>query len=378
MMPKIKVLHIYKTSFYDSKGGVEVFIDTLANATSHLGVENRVLSLHKKPSKTPIQLDKYEIIQAKQNLFLASTGFSVSAFSLFKELAKEADIIHYHFPNPFADILHFICKIDKPTLLTYHSDIIKQRFLFKLYTPLMTKFLESVDHIVSTSPNYLATSEVLKQHEHKVTVIPIGINKADYPKLNNERVKYWRARLPQPFFLFIGAMRYYKGLHIALDAIKSTNMQFVIAGVGGIEAELKQQAKKNQLDNVQFLGLISDEDKVALLHLCYAFVFPSHLRSEAFGISLLEAATYGKPLISCEIGTGTSFVNKHELTGLVIEPSSAKALKSAMQYLLDNPNKAAEFGSNAQTRSQTLFTAQEQADSYYKIYQELLKKSRNQ
>lgn len=372
MSKKIKVLHVYKTSFFDSKGGVQVFINTLANTTSDLGVENTVFSLHNTPTQMPIELNKYKIIQAKQNFFLASTGFSISAFYLFKKLAKQADIIHYHFPNPFADMLHFCCQIHKPSVITYHSDIVKQRYLLRLYSPLMSSFLNSVNRIVATSPNYVKSSQVLKKYTDKVSTIAIGITKNDYPCLNNEKVDYWKARLPQPFFLFVGAMRYYKGLHIALDALKNTNIQFAIAGEGGIQEKLKHQAQKHNLKNVHFLGGVSDEDKIALLHLCYAFVFPSHLRSEAFGISLLEAAFYGKALISCEIGTGTSFVNKHEVTGLVIPPSSPKKLRTAMEYLINNPAKVAEFGENAKQRVQQLFTAEKQANAYLEIYQELI------
>ena len=100
----MKVLYVYKTSMPASYGGVESFIDTLCKAGTKLGVKNTVLTLHPKPQKQPIQMDGYSVHQAKQNLFLASTGFSVSAFSKFKRLSNDADIIHYHFPNPFADI----------------------------------------------------------------------------------------------------------------------------------------------------------------------------------------------------------------------------------------------------------------------------------
>ena len=115
--------------------------------------------------------------------------------------------------------------------------------------------------------------------------------------------------MSKPFFLFVGSMRYYKGLHIALEAIVGTEIQIGIAGVNGIEKDLKAQAAALQLKNIHFFGFVNDEDKVALLNLCHGFIFPSHLRSEAFGISLLEAAVSGKPMISSEIGTGTSFVN---------------------------------------------------------------------
>ncbi len=371
-MENINVLHVYKTSMPASYGGVESFIDTLCKADSKLGVRNAVLTLNPTPQKQPIEMDGYAVHQAKQNLFVASTGFSLLAFSKFKRLANEADIIHYHFPNPFADMLHLVCSHKKPCVVTYHSDIIKQKYLLHIYRPLKQHFLKSIDHIVATSPNYFVSSDVLQQFAGKVSIIPIGIDHEFYRTFDSERLNYWRHRLPEPFFLFIGAMRYYKGLHIALEAISGTKIRVAIGGINGIEKELKSQAASLQLNKIDFLGFVNDEDKVALLHLCYGFIFPSHLRSEAFGISLLEAATVGRPMISCEIGTGTTFVNSANETGLVINPGSPLALREAMQYLLDNPAIAAKMGKNAKKRSRELFTAEQQAKSYYELYRRLL------
>lgn len=367
---RVKVLHFYKTSLPQSMGGVEVFIDTLCNASASLNVENVVLSLADAPRKDPIQMHSYLVLQAQQNLFVASTGFSLAAFHKLHTLAKDADIIHYHFPNPFADMLHFVCKINKPVVVTYHADIIKQQHIMWLYAPLMHKFLRAAQAIVATSANYVQTSETLQQHRDKVKVIPIGINKANLAAVDPERVRYWRERLPEKFFLFVGALRYYKGLHVALAAVRRTDYQLVLAGAGGVEAELKEQARG--LANVHFVGAVSDQDKAILHHLSYAFVFPSHLRSEAFGISLLEAAAFGKAAISCEIGTGTSLVNVDQATGLVVEPGSAPALRAAMQFLLDNPDKTAAFGVHAEKRYAQMFTAEQQALAYRELYEGLL------
>lgn len=367
----LNVLHVCQSSLPRSMGGIEVFIDTLSNTTAKQGINNTVLSLDKNPSETPIPIGQYTVYHAKEHIRVASTGFSLSAFPLFKQLASEADIIHYHFPNPFSDLLHFICRIKKPSLVSYHSDIIKQKHLIKCYRPLMKCFLNSVNHLVATSPNYLQSSEVLQHYSDKTSVIPIGLDIKHYPKPDSSKLDYWREKLPQPFFLFVGVTRYYKGLHTALDAIKDSPLQLVIVGKGGVEQDLHMQAQKNHLDNVTFLGSVSDEDKVALLQLCYAFVFPSHLRSEAFGISLLEAAHYGKALISCEIGTGTSYINAHDETGLVIPPESPHALRMAMLDLLNNPEKTAELGRNAKLRASKLFTAEQQAHDYAALYKEL-------
>ncbi|NDC57110.1 MAG: glycosyltransferase, partial [Alphaproteobacteria bacterium] len=131
------------------------------------------------------------------------------------------------------------------------------------------------------------------------------------------------------------ALRYYKGLHIVLEALKDHDWPVVIAGTGPEEKKLKARAAQLGLKNIVWAGKITDDDKWALLRLCHAFVFPSHLRSEAFGISLLEAAMAGKPMISAELGTGTSYINAHNETGLVVPAGDAGGLAQAMQKVFD-------------------------------------------
>jgi len=372
MCKKIKVLHICITSFPASYGGIESFVDTLCNEHSKLNVDNIVMSLNPKPRNKSIIIHGYRVIQAKQNLFLASTGFSISAFKIFRQLTKEVDIIHYHYPNPFADILHLLCKPKKKTIVTYHSDIIRQKYLLRFYKPIRNMFLRSVDSIIATSPNYFVTSKILQNFTDKVSIIPIGINPNVLKNIKLERVKYWQSRFSEPFFLFVGAMRYYKGLHIAIHAIAETNIKLVICGTGEQEKKLKKLVENLKLKNVTFVGSITDEDKFALLNICYGFIFPSHLRSEAFGISLLEAAISGKPMISCEIGTGSSFINLNNKTGIVVNPGSHVELREAMTFLLDNPNIAKKFGKNAQIRALDLFNSEKQAISYMKLMHKLL------
>lgn len=371
-MNNIKVLHFYKTAIPSTIGGVEVFMDTLCDTTADLGVNSTILALSKDPAPNVVAMPKYKLVQAKQNFFIASTGFSFSVVSKFRRLAAAADIIHYHFPNPFADILHVANQIKKPSVVTYHSDIIKQKHLLKIYNPLMHKFLAATDKIIATSENYFNTSAVLQKYADKVEIIPVGLDTKNLSALNPERVAYWQQRLPADFFLFVGALRYYKGLYTALDAIKGTNLQLAIAGSGGIENELKNYARQHGISNAHFVGNISEQDKVALHHLSKAFVFPSHLRSEAFGLSLVEAAALKKPMISCEIGTGTSFINVDQLTGFVIRPEAAPELRAAMHRLLECPDTATQFGINAQQRYLDLFTATKQAESYVNVYRQLL------
>jgi rhamnosyl/mannosyltransferase len=236
----------------------------------------------------------------------------------------------------------------------------------------MSRFLHSVDAIVATSPNYRVTSDVLQQFQAKTEVIPIGLDRTLYPEPSVERYHFWRNQLGDQFFLFIGVLRYYKGLHILLEALALGDLPTVIVGAGPIESELKTKAVELGLKNVKFLGQISDEDKATILSLSYAIVFPSHLRSEAFGISLLEGAMFGKPMISSEIGTGTSFINIDNETGVVVPPSSPVDLNKAMTYLWNSPERAQEMGKAAGKRFTNLFTADRMCKSYKNLYLRVL------
>ncbi|QDW34006.1 MULTISPECIES: glycosyltransferase family 4 protein [Yersinia] len=368
----LKVLHFYKTYYPDSFGGIEQVIFQLCEGGARRGIDSTVLSLSKRGSIINKKIGSHSVYCSPINLELASTPFSFQALKDFKKLANQADIIHYHFPFPFMDMVHFLSGIKKPTVVSYHSDIVKQKNMLKIYTPLMNGFLNDVSHIVAASPNYVATSITLKKFVHKVSVIPYGLDEKSYPVPTLERLDCWKNKIGPRFFLFIGAFRYYKGLHILIEAAKNSTYPIVIVGAGPIESELKHQAEELKIENIHFLGAVSDEDKAALLTLCYAVVFPSHLRSEAFGITLLEGAMYGKPLISSEIGTGTTFINIDQQTGLVVPPSDYKALRVAMDNLWNNIELSAEFGRNSRARYLDYFVSEKMVSSYIDLYNNLI------
>ena len=368
----MRVLHFYKTYYPDSLGGVEQVIRQLCVGTTRLGVRNDVLTLTRDTSNLEFEFEGHQVHRVPLDFEIASTGFSFRAIRKLARLARECDVVHYHFPWPFMDLAHFLARIRKPSLVTYHSDIVRQKHLLRVYQPLKHRFLQSVDTIVATSPNYLASSAVLDRYRDKTRTITYGLDKATYPEPDAALLDKWRAQVGDKFFLFVGVLRYYKGLHILLDAVANSDYPVVIVGAGPIEQELKAHAERLGLTHVLFVGALDDADKVALLTLCYAVAFPSHLRSEAFGISLLEGAMFGKPMISSEIGTGTTYINIHEDTGLVVPPSDPQAFGEAMRTLWDKPEMAAAMGKRAAARYWELFTAEQMAASYKALYEELV------
>jgi rhamnosyl/mannosyltransferase len=179
----------------------------------------------------------------------------------------------------------------------------------------------------------------------------------------------WRQRVGTGFFLFVGAPRYYKGLPYLIEGARIARVQLVLAGVS---AEQMRPAS----ENIKVLGHITEEDKAALFALARAVVLPSHLRSEAYGLVLLEAARAGRPMICCELGTGTTYVNVAGETGLVVEPANALALAGAMRALAGDDALAARLGRAAQTRFDQFFGADVMGRSYDEIYRSVLRAGR--
>ncbi|WP_413285372.1 glycosyltransferase [Vibrio sp. MA40-2] len=367
----MKVLHLYRTCYPETKGGLEQAIRYICKGTAELGVENTILTLG--DSNKDYLYENYRIIVIKKDLEISSNGFSLRLISTFIKLSRTHDIIHYQYPWPTGDLLSLFAP-KKPSLVSYQSDIVKQKILKKLYWPLEQRFLSKVDRIMASSPQYAKTSHNLIKFKDKVEIIPLAIDESSYPAVSNDNLEKWQHKVGEGFFLFIGVLRYYKGLHYLLEAANINKLPVVIAGDGPERKALQDYIDRHNLTNIKMVGFISEEDKASLHTLSKAFVFPSHLRSEAFGISLVEAQMYGKPVVSCDIGTGSSYVNINNQTGYTVEPENAMAFSNAMIKINDNITICTELGQNSRKRFENNFTSKRYAKNYIDSYNSLLNK----
>ncbi|NMM20421.1 MAG: glycosyltransferase [Rhodoferax sp.] len=369
------VLHVYRTYFPDPPGGLQEAIRQIALSTSMQGLTNTIFTLSPRPVPAVLQRTEARVVRSLSWAAPASCDLGgPAAFATFSRLAREADVLHYLFPWPFADVLRAAVRSDRPAVLTYISDVVRQRWLGAAYAPLMWRTLRQMRVIVANSPAYARTSPVLSHPDFrdKVRVIPLGIEESSYPKDGDPAIiKRLGLSADEPFFLFIGVLRYYKGAHFLVQAAKTLGAKVVIAGSGPEGASLQSLSAETGADNVVFAGQITNAEKVALLKRCRALVLPSHLRSEAYGMVLVEAAMFGRPLISCEIGTGTSYVNAHEETGFVVAPESPAELLQAMNMLLTDDDLAASMGNAARARYERLFSGPALGRAYADLFREV-------
>ena len=371
----LSVMHVYRTYFPDPPGGLQEAIRQIALATGAQGVTNTIFTLSPQPDPAILLRPEARVVRGRSWIAPASCDIGgFASFKAFAHLAREVDALHYLFPWPFSDVLHTVTRPDTPAVLTYVSDVVRQRWLGAAYAPMMWHTLRQMRVIVANSPAYARTSPILSHPDirDKVRVIPLGIEESSYPKDGDEAVfNRIGIDLDEPYFLFIGVLRYYKGVHFLVRAAKSLGAKVVIAGSGPEGASLQALAAEIGADNVLFSGQVTEAEKVALLKRCRALVLPSHLRSEAYGMVLVEAALFGRPLISCEIGTGTSFVNEHEETGFVVEPESPDALALAMNTLLLDEALSARMGAAARNRYEKQFSGPALGKAYAGLFREI-------
>ena len=368
----MRVLHFYRTYFPDSQGGLEEVIRQICQSSTAHGVESRVLSLSRTPASEPVQRNECLLFQAKMDFEIASCSIGLFAGKIYQPLLDWADVVHLHYPWPYSDLLHLIYSSNKPTVLTYHSDVVRQRFLRALYKPLEYSYLNSVNEIVATSETYKNTSKNLKKYAAKTSVIPIGIDELTYPVPSADKLAQVKDTYGEDFFLFVGMLRYYKGLDTLISAAQGLSKQVFIVGKGPEELSLRNQIKRLGCDNVELLGFVDDETKMALYKLSRCVVLPSHLRSEAYGVSLVEGAMMSKPLISADVGSGTTFVNIHQQTGIVVKPKCVQSLTNALQRLAEDDQLVDEYGINARRHFETEMTAEKMGRRYVQLYEKLI------
>ena len=369
----MRVLHVYKSFYHEDHGGIPQAIRHLANGCRKYGIKSEVFTLSRTASKDPISFEGCTVTEAQTTFEISSTPFSIQAFLKFRKLAPKFDLIHYHYPYPFGDLLYLFGAQSIPSIVTYHSDIVRQRVLKHPYYPLQTFFLNSVDRIVCTSKRYAETSSVLKKYNAKTEIVSLGIDKNKYSPPSPDTASKWAKKINSPFILFLGALRDYKGIDTLIRSAKGFNGKIVIVG----KNEDFKKNNINNINNILFTGNVDEDDKSALLQLCNALVLPSHYRSEAFGLVLLEAALMAKPLICTELGTGTSHVNIHNVTGLVVQPKNVDELRDAMNFLINNPEIAQNMGVAASNRFKKYFTAELMCENYARIYNDILINNRS-
>ena len=366
-----RITHIFKTYFPETGGGLEEAIRQFGRHALQRGFDVEVVCAG--PRSTNLRLpDGIRVRFFKTSLEVLSSPFSLSFARAFRNVCRETDILHFHFPWPAAELLAITHGINKPALATFHCDIHRLGPLKTLYQPVVNRFLKKMDRICVSSRRILSTSPCLVPFRARMEEIPYFLNERRFHNLPapDPQLVEFTGNLSE-YALFTGVLRWYKGLDVLLDAAQKTDAPVVIVGKGGLHPKLAARIEQEGLRNVHLLGFRNDADYKWLVQQARLVVLPSTSPAEAFGQVLLEGLYFSKPLVSTELGTATSFVNRHDYSGLVVRPGCADALAGAMNRILKDDGLRQRFSDNARLHYLNHFTARAQGEKYIRLYRAL-------
>ncbi len=359
-------------------GGIEHHMHDLALGLTALGEDVRALVANEGRELVEGPFEGIAVTRLPRAFAYASTPVAVAMRGSLREQAAGADapdVLHLHSPYPWGEISWLGSGVSTPTVLTYHSDIVRQRFLGAAYRPWLERTLDKADLIIAGSPNMVEHSELLAPRADKCRVVPYGIHteRFDDTRTTLERATVLRAFHARPIILFVGRLVYYKGADVLLRAAEHLDADVVLIGSGPLEAPLREWTVAHGMSGrVTFLGPQPDAELAAWYRAADVFCLPSVARSEAFGLVQIEAHASGTPVVSTDLPTGVPFANLDGVTGLTVPVGDSDALAAALDRLLADDELRTRLGAQARERARAEFTVERMAAQTLEVYREAI------
>jgi rhamnosyl/mannosyltransferase len=391
----MRVCHLGK--FYPPAcGGIETHLKTLASAQARQGARVQVICVnHRDRSGRDVTWQRFthtrDVEEWDESVSLVRLGRLASIARLdvcpglldrLRRLtANDFDLLHLHVPNPTMLLALALAKPRLPWVITYHSDVVKQRFLARLVRPFEDLVFRRAGAVLVSSPTYPLGSPYLQQHSDKLVVIPFGIELQALSDPSSEALTAaakLRSAHGQPLWLLVGRLVYYKGIDQALHALRHVPGKLMVVGEGPLRQELGDLAVRlGVADRVVWLGRLPGAELIGAFQAATALWFPSNARSEAFGLVQIEALASGCPVINTNIaGSGVAWVSRHEETGLTVPVNDAAALAAAANRLLTEPGLRARLSREARRRAAAEFGQEQMAQRTLDIYERVVSSQR--
>ena len=372
----MKILQLGK--FYPPDlGGIETVMQSLTEDLNQQNIQCDVLCSNSKNKYSEEKINGYVVYRTKSWGKYFSTSISPQMIFKLREIIDNYDIVHIHHPDPMATLALYYANTKKVKIVVHwHADIVKQKIILLFYSFLQQWMLRKSNLIVTTSTKQKNEIKWLKNFQEKTVSIPIGINQnslnVDKNQFNNIKNKY----ADQEILCSLGRHVDYKGFEYLIKAGEfiDENKIILIGGSGPLSNELNKIIDNNNLhEKVKLIGKIEQNQLGAYFKACSIFCLPSVARSEAFGVVQLEAMTFSKPLIATNIyGSGTSWVNKHNKSGINVETQNSKEIANAINLILSSHQKYEEFSENSFKRFKNNFMQEKMINSFINNYKKIL------
>ncbi len=364
---KLRILHIGKY-YPPHSGGMESHLEALCGELKRT-VDLEVLVAASDGSDTSTEI--LEGVPVTRLAKLANLRSAPICPKLVRKIRdSRADLVHIHLPNPWAILAYLASRHRGPLVLTYHSDVIRQKVLSRFFKPLLRYALRRADAIIVTSFNYIDSSDVLPRFRNKCRVIPFGIRLERLQQPDAAQVKKLRRLYGPRIVLGVGRLVYYKGFEYLIDAMRFVDGRLLIVGNGPLQRVLQEKAESCGVK--QRVTFLTDVDDVSpYYHAADVFALPSVARSEAFGIVQLEAMACGKPVVNTNLDSGVPSVSLNGVSGVTVEPANSEALGQAISALMADSLRRTAYGRAGQRRVEQFFSLEEMTRQTLALYNEV-------
>jgi len=373
------VLHLGK--FYPpDNGGIESVTAALARGAAAAGMATTVLCFEEHGRGNA--QDGAVTVRRVPAIKIASQPLSLAYMREAVQRARRADIVHVHLPNMLAALAVTGIGPGPKIVLHWHSDVVGKGLLAHLTRPIERAMLRRADKVICTSQAYADASPTLRPFVGRVAVVPLGV--ADVPTRQDDPATL-RAALPpalrqhvdgRPLVLCVGRLVPYKGYATLIEAVAHlrSNAALVIVGGGPLQADLQARIDRAGCgERIRLAGRVDESTLGRLRSAASIFCMPSVERSEAFGVSLVEAMAAGLPLVATRIeGSGVPWVNLHDESGLNVAPGNAQELAAALDRLLQDEALRARLAAGARSRYERLFTELATVNATLAVYRGVL------
>jgi rhamnosyl/mannosyltransferase len=372
----VKALH-FGRFHNDNFGGIERHVSLLLSGLSRVMQVDNVVA-NETFSSCMLAADGYRVYKVPSLGIFAGMALCPTmpwrALSLHRQ--EHYNIIHLHFPDPMSHVAALALPQDMKLVISWHSDIIRQQNLLKLYQPFMNSLVARADAIVAATPAHFTSSTQLEAADlAKRRVVPYGVDFAlfDDPAMLAAG-RALREQYGRPIIFAVGRHVYYKGFEYLIRAMRHVQPDalLLLGGSGPLFNVLKAQAiTEGVVDRIRFLGRIPETQLPAYYHAAEIFCMPSVEPSEAFGMVQVEAMICRKPVVCCELKNGTTYVNRHGETGFVVAPRDSIALAEAVNVLLSDTKLRAALGVAGRARVENEFTLEHMRKGMLVLYHDL-------
>jgi rhamnosyl/mannosyltransferase len=350
-------------------GGIETHLETLSNELSR-SIGLTVIVANESRHMRQEKVDGIAVTRLAKLATIKSMPICLDLVAALRSV--RSDIVHLHLPNPAALIAYLMSRRRGPLVLTWHSDLVRQKLLSRLLAPLHRWFVRNATRCIATSPNYVESSKILSVRRDSCRVIPYGIRLERFAAPRDTIAEVQQQYGPR-IVLAVGRLIYYKGFDYLLRAMPQINGKLILIGDGPLRARLERDAAELGVrERVIFAGELDNSELAPYYHAADVFVLPSVERTEAFGIVQLEAMACGKPIVNTRLLTGVPFVSIDGLTGITVPPRDHVSLAKAIPRLLDDAELRARYGAAAIRRVRSEFTAGKMGARTLALYREIL------